>query len=232
MLLEGYGMTEASPCIAFNSLERYRVGTVGPPLIGVDVKIAEDGEILSRGPHVMLGYWKDPEATAATVVDGWLYTGDVGQLDEDGFLTITDRKKDLIVTSGGKNVAPSEIERLLTSDPLIDQAVVFGDRRPFVAALIVANMAALDKVASEHALAVETDGEFLRSGPTFDLLSGRISRLMEAVSQPERVRAFAVLTRPFRVDDGEVTPTLKVRRKFILAKYADRLDELYRSDPS
>ena len=134
-LFEGYGLTVSSPVICFNSAGRHKVGTVGPAIPGVEVRIAEDGEFLTSGPNVMKGYWKDEAATAAAIVDGWLHTGDVGRIDADGFLTITDRKKDLFVTSGGKNVAPSILEGLLVSQPLIDQAVVFGDGRQFVSAL-------------------------------------------------------------------------------------------------
>jgi long-chain acyl-CoA synthetase len=229
-LLEGYGLTESSPCIAFNTHDANKIGTVGRAIPGVEIRIAADGEILTRGPHVMRGYWKEPEATQAAIVDGWLHTGDVGLIDDDGFLTITDRKKEIIVTSGGKNVAPSEIERLLTSDPYIDQAVVCGDRKPFIAALIAPNLPMLEKKAGELGCGVEIDGGFLRSEPLHQFLAERVSRLMEAVSQPERVRAFLVLSRPFSQDEGEVTPTMKVRRKFILTKFAGPIEELYRSN--
>jgi long-chain acyl-CoA synthetase len=228
-LLEGYGLTESSPCIAFNTLECHKLGTVGRPMAGVEVRIAADGEILTRGPHVMMGYWKDPEATRAAVVDGWLHTGDVGFLDAEGYLTITDRKKDLIITSGGKNIAPSELERLLTSDPYIDQAVTFGDRKPFVSALIVPNLPLLEKKASELGCRVEVDGDFIRAEPLHDFFVERVARVMDAVSQPERVRAFLILARPFRVEADELTATLKVRRKFVLEKYKARLEELYTS---
>ena len=174
-LLEGYGLTESSPVISFNRLERYKLGTVGLAIPGVEVKIADDGEILTRGPHVMQGYWKDPEATRETIVDGWLHTGDVGHLDDDGFLTITDRKKDLIITSGGKNIAPSELERLLVSDPYIDQAVVYGDARPFVSALIVPNFALLEAKADELGCRLETADGFI-TDPRAARLHGRSGR--------------------------------------------------------
>jgi long-chain acyl-CoA synthetase len=226
-LLEGYGLTESSPVISFNRLDRNKAGTVGPPIPGVEVRIADDGEILTRGPHVMKGYWKEPEATAQAIVDGWLHTGDVGYLDEDGFLVITDRKKDLIVTSQGKNIAPAEIEHLLVADPYIDQAVICGDCRPFVSALIVPNFPALEAKAAELGCPVETEGDLVVSEPLRAFLAERIDRLMQAVSQPERVRAFLVLARPFSAQADEVTATLKVRRKFILSKFQDRLDALY-----
>ena len=158
-LLEGYGLTESSPVISFNNSESFKIGSVGRTIENVDVCIADDGEILTRGPHVMQGYWKNPTATAETIRDGWLLTGDVGKLDDEGFLFITDRKKDLFVTSAGKNIAPSELERLLTSDPFIDQAVVYGDGRHFISALIVPNEALLrDEAEKLGCTWIESDG--------------------------------------------------------------------------
>lgn len=224
--LEGYGLTESSPVIAFNSVDSWRIGSVGRPIPGVEVRIAEDGEILTRGPHVMAGYWNNAEATAETIVDGWLQTGDVGVLDDDGFLAITDRKKDLMITSGGKNVAPSVIERLLISDPLIDQAVLFGDGRQFMSALLVPNFEELSKTV-DQTIEPSDDAQFLTDDAVLELLESRVESLMEAVSQPERVRRFLVLARPFQVEDDELTATLKVRRRHIIAKYADELEKLY-----
>ncbi len=175
----------------------------------------------------MLGYWRDPDATARAIVDGWLLTGDVGQLDADGYLAITDRKKDLIITSGGKNIAPSELERLLVSDPYIDQAVVYGDARPFVSALLVPNFPALEAKAGELGYRLEVSDDFIRSEVVHAFLAERVDRLMQSVSQPERVREFLILARPFQVEAEELTATLKVRRRHIIAKYRDRLDALY-----
>lgn len=226
-LLEGYGLTESSPVISFNRLDANKVGTVGPALPGVEIKIADDGEILTRGPHVMKGYWKDPEATKHTIVDGWLHTGDIGTLDEDGYLSITDRKKNLIVTSQGKNIAPAEIEHLLTSDPAIDQAVIYGDRRPFVTALIVPNFPFLQAKAQELGCPVQTEGDLVVSEPLRAYYAERIAELMQEVGHPERVKAFQLLARPFSAAADEVTATLKVRRKFVLDKFANQLDALY-----
>lgn len=228
-LLEGYGLTESSPVISFNRIDANKVGTVGPPIPGVEVRIADDGEILTRGPHVMKGYWKDPEATVRTVVDGWLHTGDVGLLDADGFLVITDRKKDLIVTSQGKNIAPAEIEHLLASDPAIDQAVIYGDRRPFITALIVPNFPILEARAAELGCPIETEGDLIISRPLRAFYTERIEKRMQAVSNPERVKCFLLLARPFSIEAEEVTATLKVRRKAILEKFADQLDALYQA---
>jgi long-chain acyl-CoA synthetase len=226
-IYEGYGLTESSPVISFNCPKRNRLGSVGPAIVGVEVQIAPDGEILTRGPHVMKGYWKNPEATAETIVNGWLHTGDVGHLDIDGFLYITDRKKDLIITSGGKNIAPTELERLLISDPYIDQALVYGDRRPFVSAIIVPNFAKLADEQATHGWSIEFQDEFISTPAIVAFFQARIDKLMEAVSQPERVKACLVLSRPFQVADEELTATLKLRRRHVIGKFEQRLAKLY-----
>jgi long-chain acyl-CoA synthetase len=231
-LYEGYGLTESSPVISFNDPKQHKIGSVGKALPGVEVRIALDGEILTKGPHVMKGYWKDDAATRATIVDGWLHTGDVGYLDANGFLTITDRKKDLIVTSGGKNIAPSELERLLVRDELIDQAVVFGDGMPFVSALLVPNFDRLraELGAGHGALKVEND--LIRDEAAVALIQSRVDRVMQAVSQPERVKAFLLLARPFTIESDELTTTMKVRRRHVLGKYRDALNALYVGRPT
>jgi long-chain acyl-CoA synthetase len=226
-LLEGYGLTESSPVISFNRLGQFKIGTVGLAIPGVEVRIAADGEILTRGPHVMKGYWKDPEATAAAVRDGWLYTGDVGMIDDEGFLSITDRKKDLIITSGGKNVAPSELERLLTSDPYIDQAVVYGDRKPFPTAILVPHFAFLEQEARRNGWPWTPGGEWIDEPAVMAFLQERVDRLMQELSQPERVKKFLVRGRPFRQDSDELTATLKIRRRHIIQKFQEPLDALY-----
>lgn len=227
LLLEGYGLTESSPVIAFNSTKHYRMGSVGLPLPNVEVRIANDGEILTRGPHVMLGYWKNDEATAQTIIDGWLLTGDVGRIDADGYLYITDRKKDLFVSSAGKNIAPAELERLLCQDEFIDQAVVYGDGRQFVSALLVPNFEKLKAQASQLGCSIETDGEFITTPQLIDFLAQRVAALNRQVSQPEHVKKFLILARPFQVADEELTATLKVRRRFIIQKYEADLAGLY-----
>jgi long-chain acyl-CoA synthetase len=226
-IYEGYGLTESSPVISFNCQARHKFGSVGPAISGVEIRIAPDGEILTRGPHVMAGYWKDPEATARTIVDGWLHTGDVGHLDADGFLYITDRKKDLIITAGGKNIAPTELERLLVGDPLIDQAVIYGDRRPFVVAIVVPNFANLEAVGATRGWKLDRAGEFIVTPAVLEFYQARIERLMEQVSQPERVKKFLLLARPFQAADEELTATMKVRRRHIVNKFEPQLAALY-----
>ncbi|MEK6236281.1 MAG: long-chain fatty acid--CoA ligase [Planctomycetales bacterium] len=228
-LLEGYGLTESSPVICFNRLDAYRVGSVGKAVPGVEVRIAGDGEILTKGPHVMQGYWKNDDATAATMTDGWLKTGDVGFLDDEGFLTITDRKKDLLITSGGKNISPSELERLLAGDVHIDQAVAYGDGRAFVVALLVPSFPHLEAKARELGVEIETTGEFITTGGLMEFYETRVQAVMEAVSQPERVKRILLLARPFQLEADELTATLKVRRRHIIEKYASQLSALYES---
>ena len=228
-LLEGYGLTESSPVISFNNSESFKIGSVGRAIENVDVCIADDGEILTRGPHVMQGYWKNPTATAETIRDGWLLTGDVGKLDDEGFLFITDRKKDLFVTSAGKNIAPSELERLLTSDPFIDQAVVYGDGRHFISALIVPNEALLKSEAKKLGCGWCMSDGFVTTSALTDFIQARIDVVMEVVSQPERVKRCLLLDQPFQLAEDELTATMKVRRRHILSKYERELAALYDS---
>ena len=226
-LLEGYGLTETSPVIAFNSIENYRIGSVGQPLGGVEVQISNAGEILTKGPHVMTGYWKNPDATAEAIVDDWLHTGDVGRLDDDGYLFITDRMKDLFVTSAGKNIAPAELERILSREEYIDQAVVYGDGRQFVSALIVPSFEKLQTLAEDNGWTIEYDDDFITTPDALTFLDERVQSVMQQVSQPERVKKFLALARPFLVEDDELTATLKVRRRHIISRYEKHLAALY-----
>ncbi|UCF81603.1 MAG: long-chain fatty acid--CoA ligase [Acidobacteriota bacterium] len=213
-LTEGYGLTETSPVISQSPLEHPKYGTVGTPLRGVEVRIAEDGELLVKGPNVMPGYWNKEEATKrALTEDGWLRTGDLAALDGDGYLSITGRKKDIIVTAAGKNVAPQAIEALLKRSPYIEQAVAVGDKRKFIVALIVPSAQALEgKSASEAHQAIERDA----------------ARHMAGLSDYERVRRFAFLEKPLSVEDGTLTPTFKVRRHAVEEKYKDVIERLYK----
>jgi long-chain acyl-CoA synthetase len=226
LVLQGYGLTETSPVISFNSKEAYKLDTVGRPLAGVEVKIAPDGEVLTRGPHVMKGYWKNPAATAEAIRDGWLHTGDLGELDADGFLKITGRKKELLVLSNGKKVAPAFIEGLLQADPCIDQAVVCGEGRNFLTALLVPHWANV-----RAALATEgtvPDGPVEEASPAvMELLRRRVEAALADVSSGEQVKKFMIVSRPFSVAADELTVSLKLRRNVVLAKYARQLDELY-----
>jgi long-chain acyl-CoA synthetase len=225
LVLQGYGLTETSPVISFNSKDAYKLDTVGLPLKGVEVRIAPDGEVLTRGPHVMKGYWKNPVATAEAIRDGWFHTGDLGELDADGFLRITGRKKELLVLSNGKKVVPAFIEGLLQADPCIDQAVVYGEGRNFLTALLVPHW---DNIRA----ALATEGATLNhrsdDPAATDLLQRRVKAALVDVSSAEQVKKFLIVPQPFSVAADELTVSLKLRRNVVLTKYARQLDELYR----
>jgi long-chain acyl-CoA synthetase len=226
-ILEGYGLTECTTAASTNRPNGYRFGTVGRALPGFEVKIAEDGEILVRSETVFQGYFKDPEATASVVSeDGWLRTGDVGELDDDGFITITDRKKDILVTAGGKNVAPQNIENDLKTSKYVSQALVVGDRKPYVAALITLDEAEVGRWAAEHG--VEGDlGALVQDTRVRDLLQEVVDDVNRDRSRFEQVKRFALLPRDFSMEHGEVTPTLKLRRRAVVEHFADEIDKLY-----
>jgi len=225
-LLQGYGQTEASPVISANRPRRNKVETVGPPLDGVEVRIAEDGEILVRGKLVMKGYYKDPEATAAALRDGWLHTGDVGTLDAEGFLSITDRKKDIIVLSGGDNVAPQKIEGVLALEPEIGQAMVYGDRRPHLVALVVPSRELLEAASSRTGL--PPNSPQLAQDPELErAVEAAVARANAKLSSLERIRRAGILTEPFTVENGLMTPTMKLRRTRIVERHVVALERLY-----
>jgi len=226
-ILPGYGLTESSPVISFNRTTRFREGTVGPALPGVEIKIAPDGEILSRGPHIMKGYWKNAAATAEAIRDGWLYTGDLGSLDADGFLKITGRKKELLVLSNGKKVVPTYIEGLLVADDCIDQAIVHGEGRSCLTALIVPDWNNLRKLMGSECQN-KPEEELARDPAVHEFLRGRIHQRLADVASYEQVKKFIVLPRPFTVAADELTVSLKMRRGVIFAKYQAELDALYR----
>jgi long-chain acyl-CoA synthetase len=227
-ILEGYGLTETSPVIAVNLPNRMKPGTVGPPLEGVEVKIAEDGEILTRGPNVMKGYYKKPEATAEVIdKDGWFQTGDIGHLDEDGFLVITDRKKDILVTSGGKNIAPQPIENRLKTDKFFTEVVMIGNRRNFPAALVVPNFEALEAWAKAQGIAFSSREDLVAKPEVVSFYQTRVSGLLPELAQFERIKKLGLLTKEFTVESGELTPTLKVKRRVIEQNYKGVIDRLY-----
>jgi long-chain acyl-CoA synthetase len=227
VILEGYGLTETSPVITCNTFEDLRFGTVGKPLPGVKVKIAEDGEILTQGPNVMKGYYKMEEETKETFEGGWFQTGDIGHLDEDGFLVITDRKKDIIVTAGGKNVAPQPIENLLKLNPYILNAVVVGDRRKFISALLVPDFEKLGKYAKFNNIPYETNSDLIKNESILNLLYGEVDRATPALASYEKIKKIGLLDRDFEIDKGEMTPSFKVKRNIIEKKYMDMIDSFY-----
>jgi len=227
-ILEGYGLTETSPVITANRLDDYKFGTVGKPIPGVEVKIAEDGEILTRGPHVMKGYYNDKRATEETIdKDGWLHTGDIGIFDAAGHLVITDRKKHLFVSSGGKNIAPQPLENLFLQSKYIDQFVLIGDKRMFLSALIVPDYDALKEFADSHKLPYKTKEDLTKIPEIHKLIDEDIRRLQKDLSNYERVRRFAILEKPLSIEDGEITPTMKIRRKVVEERYRDLIEGMY-----
>jgi long-chain acyl-CoA synthetase len=228
-ILEGYGLTETSPVIAVNRPGRVKFGTVGLPLTGIEVKIAEDGEICSRGPHIMKGYYNKPQETAEAIdADGWFHTGDVGEIDADGCLKITDRKKDLLVLANGKKVAPQPIENTLKSSPYISQIVLLGDKQSTVTALIVPAFERLKQFAQERGLNGADDGDLLKHPEVNRLIRSEIERLSGNLADFEKIHRFALLDHEFTVEDGEMTPTLKIKRRVVIEKYQDVIQGLYR----
>jgi len=230
VILEGYGLTETSPLLSVNTFENIRLGTVGKPAPGIDIRIAPDGEILARGPNVMKGYYKKDAETREIMEGGWFHTGDIGHFDADGYLVITDRKKDLLVTSGGKNIAPQPIENLLKSSPYIANAVVIGDRQRFVAALVVPEYGKLEDYARAQGIAFSSIEELCRDKRVVDFLKAEVDRATPLLASYERIKKIVVLPRDFDIEKGEITPSLKVRRANVTAEYQDAIDALYRED--
>jgi long-chain acyl-CoA synthetase len=227
VICPGYGLTETSPILSGNTPEVYRFGTVGKPLPGVELRIAEDGEILARGANVMLGYFKKEAETREVMADGWFHTGDIGLLDPDGFLIITDRKKDLIVTSGGKNVAPQPIESHLLTNPFIRSAVVVGNDRKFISALVVPEFEKLAAVARGWGVETATPAELIERQDIVDFVLAEVQRATPDLAAYERIKKIILLDRDFDLAAGEITPTLKVRRSFVEREFKTRIDALY-----
>jgi long-chain acyl-CoA synthetase len=224
-ILEVYGQSEDTGPTTFNRPGRVRYGTVGEPIPGTEVRIAEDGEVCVRGPHVFAGYLHDEAATAATLIEGWLHSGDLGSIDADGFLTITGRKKDILITAGGKNIAPANIEAALKDLPLVSQAVVIGDRRKFLSALVTLDPEAAEAFASEHGLS--TDGLHAHDAVRTALQKGIDEAVNPRFARVEHVRKFTVLSRDLSIEDGELTPTMKVKRRVVDAHFADQIEAMY-----
>ena len=230
VVLEGYGLTETSPVISVNTFENLRFGTVGKPIPGVEVKIAPDGEILTRGPHVMKGYYKKEAETKEVFEGGWFHTGDIGHIDEDGFLVITDRKKDIIVTAGGKNIAPQPIENILKTNPYISNAVVIGDRRRFVCALIVPNFEKLEEYARFSNISFGDCTELVKNKQVVNFIKAEVDRATPNLASYEKLKRIALLDRDFEIEKGEITPTLKIKRNIIEQKYKSLIDALYEEE--
>jgi long-chain acyl-CoA synthetase len=225
--LEGYGMTETSPAISFNLPEFLVYGTVGRPLAGVEVKLAEDGEILVKGDLVMKGYYNNPEETEAAIVDGWMHTGDLGMWNEKGNLMITDRKKSLYKSSGGKYIAPAHIEDLILQLPYVDQVLVIGNERMYVSALIVPEFNELSFLAKKIVADVSVESELLTNQRILKKIEEDLNGVQKDLATHEKIRRFTLLNKPFTIEEGELTPTLKIKRKYVEEKYKDVIELMY-----
>ncbi len=229
-IIEGYGLTETSPVITANTFENLKFGTVGKPIPGVDVRIDEDGEILTKGPHVMNGYYKKEAASQEVFEGGWFHTGDIGHFDKEGFLVITDRKKDIIVTSGGKNVAPQPIEGILNLNPYISTALVIGDSRKFISALVVPNFEKLEEYAKQNNISFEDHCDLVKKEEIVRFIQEQVDCSVPNLASYEKVKKIALLDKEFEIEKGEITPTLKVKRNIVEEKYRGVIDALYRED--
>ncbi len=227
LVCQGYGLTETAPMLTCNAPGSFRFGTVGRPILNCEIRIAADGEVLVRGANVMRGYYNKPAETAETIRDGWLHTGDIGTLDEDGFLRITGRIKDLIITAQGKNIAPLKIETLLGQDYYIEQIALIGDRRKFLSALVVPAFAALEEYASEQGIAFGSRAELLANPVIREFFEKRIERASVDLPGYEKVKRFSLLAKEFEMESGEITPTLKIKRHVIARRYKDIIDQMY-----
>ena len=228
LILEGIGMTENTSFTNVNRLDNFKFGTVGTIGEGIEMKIAEDGEVLFRGKNVMKGYYKNPESTAETIdKEGWLYTGDIGEIDEDGFLKITDRKKDLIITAGGKNVAPQRIEKIMTTSRYISQVVTYGDKRKYLVAVITLDREQVEPWAAENGLSNHDWESLCSESKILDLIDGEVKSKNSQLASYETLKKFSIVTQDFSIEGGELTPTLKVKRKVVFEKYKTNFESLY-----
>jgi long-chain acyl-CoA synthetase len=226
-ILEGYGLTETSPVIGVNTPDDFRIGTIGRPVPGVEVMIAGDGEILTRGPSVMKGYYNNPKATAEAIdADGWFHTGDIGEI-RDGFIAITDRKKDIIVTAGGKNIAPQPVENLVKTNKFVSQAVMIGDKRKFPSMLIVPNFEQLEGWAKKRGLIWNDHAQLIRLPEVKAKMEEEVLGECKSLAHYETPRKIALLEHDFSLDKGEMTPTQKVKRKVVDRNYKDVIDSMY-----
>ncbi|MGH2980937.1 MAG: AMP-dependent synthetase/ligase [Solirubrobacterales bacterium] len=228
LVLEGWGMTETSTAATISTPDDYKIGTIGKPFPGCEVKIADDGEILVKGPNVFQGYYKNPDATKEALVDGWLHTGDIGEVDEDGYIKITGRKKDIIITAGGKNITPANLEAEIKQHPLVSQCVVIGDRRPYLVALVTLDPEEAISHAKEHGLPENPEG--LASNEKVKAeINAHVEQINQKFARVEQVKKVHVLPRDLSQEGGELTPTLKVKRAVVASKYESEIDSLYES---
>lgn len=227
LVLEGYGLTESSPVIAVNRENDYKFGTVGKPVPGVEVKIAKDGEILAYGPNIMTGYYKKKKETNEMIKDGWLHTGDIGVFDAEGFLLITDRKKSLFKTSGGKYVAPTPIENLFLGSKYIDQFIIIGDKRMFISALIVPDFEALNEYADAHRIPYSSNEDLIKLKQIDEMMQKEFGEFQRKLASYEKVRKFTLLSQPFTIEAGEMTPSLKLKRNVIEDRYKELIEDMY-----
>jgi long-chain acyl-CoA synthetase len=229
LILEGYGLTETTPILTANRPDQYRFGTVGQAIPNVTLHIAEDGEILAKGPNVALGYYKRPEATSeAWDSEGWFHTGDIGEIDVDGFLRITDRKKDLIKTSGGKYVAPQNVENLLKTQPHISQAVLIGDNRKYCVALVTLDLDEVRRWARTQSIAADDPVDLARHPKVVELVASEVEAVNRRLASYESVKYHRIVAHDFSQETGELTPSLKVKRKYVNQKYGGLIEEMYR----
>ncbi len=227
-VLEGYGLTETAPVLTVNPLGAARIGTVGPALPRVELRIAADGEVLARGPNLMMGYYENPEATAECVREGWFHTGDIGRIDEDGYLSITDRKKEILVTAGGKNIAPQPIEALLKRDPIVAEAMLVGDRRPYVSALLAPDAATLEQRLAAAGIAKGGLDDLVGREDVRALFQPIVDAANAELASFEQVKRFVLLPTQFSIDSGELTPTLKLKRRVVTERWQDAIEGIYR----
>jgi long-chain acyl-CoA synthetase len=226
LVLEGWGMTETSTAATISTPEDFKVGTIGKPFPGCEVKIAEDGEILVKGPNVFQGYHKNPEATSETIVDGWLHTGDIGEIEPDGFIKITGRKKDIIITAGGKNITPANLEAEIKQHPLVSQCVVVGDRRPYLVALVTLDPEEAVKYAQEHNLP-EDPAQLAENPDVKAAIEAHVEKINQNFARVEQVKKISILPHDLTQETGELTPTLKVKRAVVAQKHESEIEQLY-----
>ena len=227
-LIEGYGQTEGTGVTCVSRIGRVKFGSVGPPLTGTEIKIAEDGEILVKSPSVFKGYYNDPKSTTETLKDGWLYSGDIGQIDEDGYLKITDRKKDIIVTAGGKNITPQYIENKLKFSSYINDAVIIGDKRKFITSLIMIDEDNVVKYAQDHKVQFSTYKDLTQAPEIIKLIQVEVNKVNDTLARVEQIKKFTILPKKLYEEDGEVTPTMKVKRKYVNEAFGDIIDGMYK----